>query len=124
MQYPTPPVRISDRTVAEEYFAVTKKVQALYTETETTKLPADAEGFHMKHLRTEHQRMLGNGYCARPEKIECAYDIICEGYTFFQTTIEFTPTLKAQRDDACAKGQTARAAIFTTLIERVNDTTT
>ncbi len=116
--------RIADRTVAEEYFAVTAKVQALYAQTEPVKLPANAEGTHMKNLRIEHQRMLGNGYCARPEKVECAYDIICEGCTFFQTTIEFAPTLQAQRDDACAKGQTARAAVFTNLITGINDTGT
>jgi len=116
--------RIADRTVAEEYFAVTAKVQALYAQTEPVELPANAEGTHMKNLRQEHTRMLGNGYCARPEKVECAYDIICEGCTFFQTTIEFAPTLHAQRDDACAKSQNSRAAIFTNLIKGLNDTGT
>lgn len=36
--------------------------------------------------------------------------------TFFQTTIEFRPTLLAQRDDACAKGQIRRAEIYDNLL--------
>jgi len=48
--------------------------------------------------------------------MDCQYETICESCTFFQTTIEFRPTLLAQRDDACAKGQTRRAAIYDNLI--------
>jgi integrase len=116
--------RIADRVVAEEYFAVTSKVQALYDKAEPVRLPATDEGTAMRHLRTEHQRMLGNGYCVRPEQVECHYDIICEGCTFFMTTIEFRPTLQAQRDDACIKGQHTRQAIFTSLLERLDNTGT
>ena len=57
--------RIADRTVADEYFAVSEKVEALYDAPKN--LPADAEGTEMRRLRAEmHRRMLGNGYCARP----------------------------------------------------------
>jgi hypothetical protein len=56
--------RIADRTVADEYHAVSDKVDALYAQAGA--LPADAEGTNMRRLRTEHQRMLGNGYCSRP----------------------------------------------------------
>ena len=63
----------------------------------------------MRKLRAEmHRRMLGNGYCARPVGLDCHFESICESCTFFQTTIEFRPTLQAQRDDAADKGQ-ARA---------------
>jgi hypothetical protein len=63
----------------------------------------------MRKLRAEmHQRMLGNGYCARPVSLDCHFESICESCTFFQTTIEFRPTLQPQRDDAAAKGQIGR----------------
>jgi len=79
--------RIADKTVAEEYFSVTEKVEALYDQ--RRRLPANDEGSEMRKLRGEmHRRMLGNGYCARP--------------------VEFRPTLQAQRDDADRKGQVAR----------------
>ena len=42
----------------------------------------------MRRLRAEmHRRMLGNGYCARPVEMDCHFDSICEGCTFFVTTI-------------------------------------
>ena len=99
--------RIADRTVANEYFAVSEKVEALYGA--PAELPADAEGAEMTKLRRElHQRMLGNGYCARPVEMDCHFESICESCTFFVTTIEFKPTLRKQREDAAAKGQIGR----------------
>ena len=57
--------RIADRTVAEEYFAVSEKVETLYDH--GAQLPADAEGAEMLKLRRQmHSRMLGNGHWARP----------------------------------------------------------
>ena len=95
--------RIADKTVAEEYFAVTDKVEALYGQ--PRQLPAADEGNEMRHLRGEmHRSMLGNGYCARPVEMDCHFESICEGCTFFVTTIEFRPTLQHQRDDAANKG--------------------
>jgi hypothetical protein len=95
--------RIADRTVADEYFAVTEKVEALYDQ-QPPRLPADAEGHQTRKLRAEvHQRMLGNGYCARPVELDCHFESICESCTFFVTTIQFRPTLEAQRDGAAAK---------------------
>ena len=59
--------RIADRTIADEYFNVTEKVEALYDTHQPAQLPADEEGRQMRKLRSEmHRRMLGNGYCARP----------------------------------------------------------
>ena len=85
--------RIADRTVADEYFSVSEKVEALYDQ--PRELPADAEGAEMRKLRAEmHRRMLGNGYCARPVGLDCHFESICESCTFFQTTIEFRPTLQ------------------------------
>jgi integrase/recombinase XerD len=52
--------RIADKTVADEYFAVTEKVEALYGQ--PNQLTSDDEGREMRKLRAEmHRRMLGNG---------------------------------------------------------------
>ncbi|MFI2040108.1 tyrosine-type recombinase/integrase [Streptomyces bottropensis] len=111
--------RIADRTVADEYFAVSEKVEALYDA--PRQLPAEAEGTEMAKLRREmHRRMLGNGYCARPVEMDCHFESICESCTFFVTTIEFRPTLERQRDDAAAKGQVAREQIFDGLLSRLD----
>ena len=111
--------RIADRTVANEYFAVSDKVEALYDR--VAALPASAEGAEMLKLRREmHQRMLGNGYCARPIELDCHFESICESCTFFVTTVEFKPTLQRQRDDAASKGQVGRQKIFHGLLSRLD----
>ncbi len=112
--------RIADRTVANEYFAVSEKVEALYDRPQ--ELPASAEGAEMRKLRAEvHRRMLGNGYCARPVEMDCHFESICESCTFFVTTAEFRPTLQRQRDDAAAKGQVGRQKIFEGLLSRLEE---
>jgi integrase/recombinase XerD len=114
--------RIADKTVAEEYFAVTEKVEALYDQ--PRQLPSDDEGSEMRRLRAEmHRRMLGNGYCARPVDIDCHFESICESCSFFVTTIEFRPTLQAQRDDAATKGQVGRQKIFDGILNRLDSQT-
>ena len=111
--------RISDRTVADEYFKVSEQVEALYDAPK--ELPAEAEGTEMRKLRSEmHRRMLGNGYCARPVGLDCHFESICESCTYFQTTLEFRPTLQRQRDDAADKGQVGRLKIFDGLLERLD----
>jgi site-specific recombinase XerD len=110
--------RIADKTVADEYFAVTEKVEALYDQ--PRQLPGDDEGTEMRKLRGEmHRRMLGNGFCARPVEMDCHFESICESCTFFVTTIEFRPTLQAQRDDAERKGQVGRQKVFDGLLGRL-----
>ena len=95
--------RIANRTVAEEYFTVSEKVEALYNQPK--QLPADAEDSEMARLRREmHRRMLGTGYCARPVGLDCHFESMCESCTFFQTTIEFLPTLERQRDKPSRPG--------------------
>ncbi len=111
--------KIANRTVADEYFAVTDQVDALYAQAEP--LPADAIGPKMARLRREHHRLLGNGYCARPAELDCAFESICENCTFFQTSIEFRPTLQAQHDDAESKGQQHRAALFGQLLDGLTE---
>ncbi|MEJ7902071.1 MAG: tyrosine-type recombinase/integrase [Thermomicrobiales bacterium] len=117
--------RIADRTVADQYFAVTEKVEALYNKQQPAVLPAEDEPAAMRKLRAEaHRRMLGNGYCARPVELDCHFESICESCTFFVTTIEFRPTLQRQRDDAQSKGQIGRQKVFDGLIERLDHTGT
>jgi integrase/recombinase XerD len=75
--------RIADKTVADEYFAVTEKVEALYHQ--PRQLPAEDEGTEMRRLRAEmHRRMLGNGYCARPVEMDCHFESICESCNFLR----------------------------------------
>jgi len=112
--------RIADKTVAEEYFAVTEKVEALYDW--LRQLDANDEGSEMRKLRGEmHRRMLGNGYCARPVEMDCHFESICESCTFFVTTIECRPTLQRQRDDAADKDQIGREKIFDGLLNRLDE---
>ena len=112
-------VRIADKAVSDEYFAVTEKVEALYDVPH--ELAADDEGAEKRKLRTEmHQRMLGNGHCARPVEMDCHFESICESCTFFVTTLEFRPTLQRQRDDAADKGQIGRQKIFDGLLARLD----
>jgi hypothetical protein len=112
------PEKIANRTVADEYFAVTEKVEALYGQ--GTPLPANLAGPRMNRLRREHHRLLGNGYCTRPPELDCAFEAICETCTFFQTSIEFRPTLQRQHDHAAEHDQTHRAELFDRLLTRVD----
>jgi integrase len=104
--------RIANRTVAAEYHSVSDQVDALYADPD---LPG-RETPAMRRLRDEHRRMLGNGWCTRPADLDCAFETICEGCGFFQTTIEFRPTLQAQRDHAATHDQPQRAALYDKLL--------
>jgi integrase-like protein len=65
--------RIADRTVAEEYFAVTTHVDRLYNPAAPTTTTAP-EGPNMQRLREESTRLLGNGTCTRPALLDCRYE--------------------------------------------------
>lgn len=105
--------RIADRTVADAYFDVADKVDALYD----SHPPAPP----LTELHREmSSRLLGNGYCTRPRQLDCDHDSACENCVYFQTTIAFRPTLQAQLDDAAAKNQTERHRVFSTLLNRVD----
>jgi integrase len=94
--------RIADHTVADEYFAVTSKVEALYTPTD---LPADAEGPNMRRLHAETtDRLLGTGTCTRPTEIGCRYQTICETCDFFTPSIAARDIVQAQHEDAKTHG--------------------
>ena len=113
--------RIADRTVAEEYFAVSQQVEALY-DTDPV-LPAAAEGPNMRRLYAETtRRLLGNGYCTRPAELGCRYETICEACSFFTTTIEFRDQLQAQQTDAERHGDTSRQTAYLKILDTLDAT--
>jgi integrase len=105
--------RIADRTIANEYNAVSAKVDHLYS----TTLPADAEGPNMQQLRQQHQRMLGNGWCQRPAQMDCHYETICETCTYYGTDHSHIPVLTRQRDHAQNHHQPGRAKLYQQLLD-------
>jgi len=109
--------RIANRVVADEYQAISAKIDALYGQ--APQLPADYESAGMARLRREaHARMLGNGLCTRPAELDCRMESACETCAYFRTGTEFLPILTRQRDHARDHGQTDRAALFDGLIQR------
>ena len=110
--------RIANRTVADEYQAVSAKVEALYAE---APLGADAEGPTMRRVRAEHPRMLANGWCTRPAELDCSFEAICEGCGFFATTVEFKDTLTRQADHAAEHGQQARQSLYEGLLHGLDE---
>lgn len=113
--------RIADRTLANEYYAVTEQVEALYSSPPV--LPADAEGRRMRQLRVETtRRLLGNGYCTRPAELDCVFESICETCTHYETGLEFRPVLLRQRDHAIEHDQPERAGLFNTLLDHIDNT--
>jgi hypothetical protein len=109
--------RIANRVVADEYAAVSAKIDALYGQ--PPELPADYETTGMAKLRREaHARMLGNGLCTRPADLDCRLESACETCAYFRTGTQFLPILTRQRDHARDHGQADRAALFEELIQR------
>ena len=113
--------RIANRVVADEYQAISAKIDALYGQ--QLELPADYETTGMAKLRREATaRMLGNGLCTRPVELDCRMESACETCSYFSTSTEFLPILTRQRDHAADHGQPDRAALFDGLIQRVETT--
>jgi site-specific recombinase XerD len=110
--------RISDRTVADEYFRVTEAVEANYGRTDA--LPDDAAGANMRRLAADHRRMLGNGMCTRPVALDCSFESACERCNFFETGPQFIPILRRQRDHAVEQDQAERGELFEGLIKDID----
>jgi len=109
--------KIANRVAADEYAAVSAKIDALYGQ--SPELPADYETTGMARLRREaHARMRGNGLCTRPPELDCRMESACETCTYFRTGPQFLPILTRQRDHAHDHGQTDRATLFEGLIQR------
>ena len=94
--------RISDRTVADEYFKVTEAVEANYRR--GGPLPAAVGGKHMTQASADHRRLLGNGHCTRPALLDCTFESMCERCGFFETGPQFVTILRRQRDHADERG--------------------
>jgi len=107
--------RIANHTVADEYHAVSTKVEALYAQPPA--LESDAEGQTMRRVRADHHRMLGNGWCTRPSELDCSFETVCESCGFFATTTEFKPTLTRQAQHAADHDQPGRAELYTRLAQ-------
>ena len=110
--------RISDRTIAEEYFRVTQAVEASYESGEA--LPASVEGANMRRIAAEHRRLLGNGHCTRPTGLDCTFESVCERCGFFETGPQFLTILRRQRNDAVGHGQEDRAELLEGFIENID----
>jgi site-specific recombinase XerD len=114
--------RIANRVVADEYASVMEQVDALYATTGTsTDAPTERETPAMTRLRTEYDRMLGNGMCTRPAELDCRIESACEKCAYFKTGPEFVPVLLRQRNHAREHGQTDRALLFDGLADRATE---
>jgi site-specific recombinase XerD len=110
--------KIANRVVADEYAAVSAKIDALYGQ--PPELPADYETTGMARLRREaHARMLGNGLCTRPAELDCRMESACETCAYFRTGTQFLPILTRQRNHAQQHGQADRAELFSKIIQNV-----
>ena len=112
--------RIGNRTVQQEYSQVSQYLEELSRAVLPGPGQALVEGNQMRRLRQDHWRMLGNGYCTRPDGGPCEYETICESCPCFSTTVEFLPILNNQKQDAENKGQTQRVEVFTRLIRSMD----
>jgi integrase len=110
--------RISNRTVAEEYFRVTQAVEASYESGEA--LPGSVEGANMRRIAAEHRRLLGNGHCTRPTGLDCTFESVCERCGFFETGPQFLTILRRQRDDADRHGQEDRAELLDGFLREID----
>jgi integrase len=106
--------RISDTTVAEQYFTATSAVEA-EADTPIATSAADAATVSL------HRRLLGNGHCTRPLELDCRFQTICEGCGFYDTGPEFVTILRRQRDDAAAHTDLARTHLYDRLIDVIDD---
>jgi site-specific recombinase XerD len=112
--------RISNRTVAEEYFRVTQAIEANYEKAEP--LPASLEGTNMRRIAAEHRRLLGNGHCTRPVGLDCTFESVCERCGFFETGPQFLTILRRQRDDAAGHRQHDRVELLDGFLKEIDET--
>ena len=116
--------RIADRTVAEEYFAVTEHLAAIYTPKPAANQATPTEGPNMRRLRKESARLLGNGTCTRPALLDCRYETICETCTHFSTNDSHRQTITDQAGNAAARGEPRREKVYLELLTKLDATRT
>jgi len=112
--------RISDRTVADEYFKVTDAVEARYKGNDPLPDGSDTDSTP-RAAANAHRRLLGNGHCTRPVALDCQFESICERCGFFETGPEFIPILRRQREDATVRSDPGRANLFDGLLSDISD---
>jgi site-specific recombinase XerD len=101
--------RISNDSVAEQYFRATQAVEVASN--------APVVDDEARLLARSHPRLLANGHCTRPAQLDCAYQTICEGCGFFETGPEFIPILRRQKDNAVEQADFERTHIYQELID-------
>jgi hypothetical protein len=106
--------RISDTTVAEQYFTAADAIEAETAASATT----DSNTEPAARL---HRRLLGNGRCTRPLELDCRFQTICEGCGFYETGPEFVTVLRRQRDDAAAHTDPVRTHLYDQLIRVIDE---
>lgn len=110
--------RISDRTIADEYFRVTQEVEDAYR----TAQPAPAVPTDAQRAAADHRRLLGNGHCTRPIALGCQFETICERCGFYDTGPQFVEIIRRQQADAIDQADHERAAVFTGLLDDIDKT--
>ena len=98
--------RIADRTVAEEYFAVTEHLDAIYTPKPAATQTTPTEGPNMRRLRKESTRLLG------------------KTYTHFSTNDSHRQTITDQAANAAARGEPRRQKVYLELLTKLDATRT
>lgn len=112
--------RLSNHTLLKEYNTVSTRLEQLSGQaqehaTADTFCPAPSPD----HPPQPHWRLLGNGYCTRPEGLPCEYETICEACPCFRSTPTLLPHLRRQLEDAQAKGHSRRADLLARVIQRL-----
>ena len=92
--------RISDRTVAEEYFRVTQAVEASYESGEA--VAGQRRGRQHAPDRRRAPAPLGEWSLHPANGLDCTFESVCERCGFFETGPQFLTILRRQRDDAVA----------------------
>jgi hypothetical protein len=111
--------KIANRVVADEYAAVSAKIDALYGQPPA--LPADYESAGMARLRREaHARMLGNGLCTRPPELDCRLESAARPALTSAPAPSSCPSSPASATTPKTHGQADRAALFDWLIQRAS----
>ena len=96
--------RISDRTVADEYFRVTEAVEASYRTSEP--LPADGRpGRTCDASPPTTADCSATATAPDPPRSTASFETICERCGFFDTGPQFVPILRRQRDHAVEHDQ-------------------
>ena len=107
--------RISDTTVAEQYFTATGALEAgddtTRQRTRRRRAPRRRTPPTAPRQRSLHPTL----------ELDCRFQTICEGCGFFQTGPQFIPILRRQRDDATAHNDHARTHLYNDLIDVIDE---